>query len=371
MTPRALMISVLAAAGLLTAHAHAQHAMPAVSIRSDVLPGSGHSWGFAALDPTRPYLFIARRENGLSVFDTAARRLVKNVPGTESANAVAFAPALDRAYVATMDGTLVELRLSDMTPLRRIQVDDGNLNNLVFDGISGKLVITGGRRTQQSTIWLFDPHAGRIVKQRRFDARKFDAPLGLADGSVVVPLRDEGRVMRISAASLEPLPGWSGKQFPGCEHPSALAADEQRSRLFIACRGKTPQLTIAELSDGKPLATLPATPAINAMAWDGVRRLLLVPSGQAANLTLIGEQGDGYRTLGYAGTRPWAHNMTYDARRGVAYVFTMDFTQPAPADNGDKNGHKPDPVFHADSFTILGVELSAAQTQTQASASSR
>ncbi|WP_343586318.1 hypothetical protein [Herbaspirillum sp.] len=332
-------------------------AMPQAAIRSDVLPGSGHSWGFGALDPTRPYLFIARRENGLSVFDTVRRQLVKDVPGTAGANAVAFAPGLDRAFVAYMDGALGIVRLSDMVQLQRIAVDAGNLNNAVFDAASGKLILTGGRREQHSAIYQFDPTAGRIILKREFEARKFDAPLGLADGSILVPLRDEGRVMRISAATLEPLPGWSGKRFDGCEHPSALAADEHRKRLFIACRGKAPQLTVARLDDGAAIAALPTTPAVNALAWDTARQQLLIPSGNAASLSILQREdvknGEHYRMLGYIGTRPWAHNMTYDAARGIAHLFTMNFTQPAP----EADGLKQDPQFHADSFTILSITL--------------
>ena len=350
------------AAALFAGTAHgAAPEMPQAAIRSDVLPGSGHSWGFGALDPTRPFLFIARRENGLTVFDTARRKLVKDIPGTDGANAVAFAPALDRAFVAYMDGALGILRLSDMVQLQRIPIDAGNLNNAVFDTASGKLILTGGRREQRSAIYQFDPVAGRITAKREFDARKFDAPLGLADGSVLVPLRDEGRVMRISAATLEPLPGWSGKQFSGCEHPSALAADESRNRVFIACRGKAPQLTVARLDDGAAIAALPATPAINALAWDAARRELLIPSGNAASLSILqledgkGDEkaGEHYRMLGYIGTRPWAHNMVYDASRGIAHLFTMEFTQPAP----DAAGVKQDPQFHADSFTVISITL--------------
>ncbi len=337
--------------------AWADTGMPAVSVRSDVLPGTGHSWGTGSLDPTRPYLFLARRENGLTVFDTERHRVVATLPDTTGANAVAFAPALDRAFVAYMDGTLGVLKLSTLTQLRRIKIDAGNLNNLVFDAVSGKLLITGGRRAERSDIWLFDPASGRVVAQRSFEARKFDAPLALTDGTVLVPLRDEGRVMRLSAATLQALPGWEGKRFPGCEHPSALAADEQRGRLFIACRGKAPQLSVARLDDGTALASLPAAPAINALAWDGARRLLLVPSGNAARLDLVRLDEDGptprYHPLGYVGTRPWAHNMAYDPVRGRAFLFTMDFIQPAP----DAKGEKSDPVFLDDSFTVLSVSL--------------
>ncbi len=357
MKARFIIVAAAMAAALVAGAVHSESRMPNVAIRSDQLPGSGHSWGIGALDPTRPYLFLARRENGLSVFDVATHKLLKNVADTEGANAIAFAPQLDRAFIAYMDGSLGILKLSNIIQLKRIAVDDGNLNNLVFDAVSGKLVITGGRRVGRSAIWLFDPQTNSIVKKHEFDAHKFDGPLGLVDGTILIPLRDEGRVMRISAATLPPLPNWSGKQFPGCEQPSALAADEKLGRLFVACRGKTPQLIVARLNDGTPLMALPATPAINALAWDGARRLLLVPSGNAANLTLIGMDGDDqterYRTLGYVGTRPWAHNMVYDSVRGTAYLFTMDFTQPAP----NSAGHKQDPIFLAGSFTVLSITL--------------
>jgi hypothetical protein len=344
---------------LVMAAARAETGMPAVTVRSDVLPGRGHSWGTGSLDPTRPYLFLARRENGLTIFDTRRNAIVTTIADTAGANAVAFAPALDLAFVAYMDGTLGVLKLSTLTQLQRLQVDAGNLNNLAFDPISGKLLITGGRRAARSSLWLFDPAHGRIVAQREFDARKFDAPLALGDGTVLIPLRDEGRVMRLSVATLQLLPGWEGKSFPGCEHPSALAADEPRGRLFIACRGRAPQVTVARLDDGQLLASLPAAPAINVLAWDGVRRLLLLllPSGNAARLDLIGLEDERpaprYRPLGYVGTRPWAHNMAYDPVHGTAFLFSMDFIQGA-AQRTDDN---PAPIFMTDSFTILTVKL--------------
>src|SRR5471032_1524118 len=67
------------------------------------LPGSGDSWGFAALDPTRPYLFLARRENGLSVFDVAKQRPVKileHSAGSGSSGPAGLAPVAAVAFPA-------------------------------------------------------------------------------------------------------------------------------------------------------------------------------------------------------------------------------------------------------------------------------
>ncbi|OCX15299.1 hypothetical protein L1F06_013240 [Ectopseudomonas hydrolytica] len=312
-----------------------------------VLAGSGHSWGFAALDPTRPYLFLARRENGLSVFDIERQVLVKQLDETQGANAVAFAPELNRAYVANMDGTLGILRLDDMTLLKRLPVDAGNLNNLLYDSERKRVLITSGRRAESSTLYLFDPAQERIVASHELPVRKLDAPLLLRSGELVLPLRDEDQVALLSGEALQHHRTW---RFAACSKPSAVAADERHQRLFVACRGETPTLLVVDLATGNVLTTLPVDRAVNVMAFDEDLGRLLIPSGPDASLTVVERGTDGrYRARGSVGTRPWAHNMVYDAARGRVHLFTMDFTQPAP----DEANAKPDPIFHADTFSIL------------------
>lgn len=316
-----------------------------------VLPGSGHSWGFAAKDPTRPYLFIARRENGLTVFSTVTHKAVRTLDDSVGANAVVFVPDADRAYLSNMDGSVTIVRLSDLRTLKRIAVTDANLNSAVYEPVSRHVIIASGRRADQSTLYILDPWQDRIVGERQLDIKKIDPLLVLNDGQLLLPMRDEGKLLRLNGKTLDTLATYS---FPGCVQPSALAADPAKRRLFIACRGKAPILVIADLDSGAAIASLPITPAVNALAWDSVQRRLLIPSGNAANLSIVQQDdADHYRMLGYVGTRLWAHNMVYDQASSSAYLFSMDFTQPT----ADAAGHKQDPLFHADSFTVLTLTL--------------
>jgi hypothetical protein len=316
-----------------------------------VLPGSGHSWGFAALDPARPYLWIARRDNGLTVFDVDKRRAVRTLDDSKGANAVAFVPAADRAYVANTDGSLGVVRLSDLRMLKRLPVSDANLNSVVLEPASGKVFISSGRRAERSTIYVLDPKSDRLVAQQDFAIRKIDPPLAPGDGTLFVPMRDEGKVMRLDAATLAVRSTWS---WPACKQPSALAADPGRRRLFVACRGEQPVLVVADLERGTQVASAPVGHAVNALAYDASRRLLLAPSGADASLTLLRQDdADHYTPLGQVATRSWAHNMSYDGRSGAAYLLSMDVTQPAtPA-----GGARPDPVFHPDTFSVLRVKV--------------
>lgn len=316
-------------------------------VNISTLRGSGHSWGFAAKDPTRPYLFIARRENGLTVFDTARHRPVRTLADSRGANAVVFVPKADRAYIANMDGSVTVVRLSTLATLKRLPVADANLNSAVYEPVTGMVYIASGRRAQQSTVFVLDPHQDRIVMQRDVDIKKIDPLLATGDGAILLPMRDEGKLQRLDAATLEPTALW---EYHGCEQPSALAADTGTRRLFIACRGKAPLLVVADLDHGTQIATLPLpnSHAANAVAYDAARRSILVASGADASLAIVEqEDADTYRARGHLGTRPWAHNMVYDAGSGQAWLFTMDFTQPV----------KHDPQFFPDTFSVLTVQL--------------
>ena len=322
-----------------------------------ILPGTGHSWGFAAVDPTRPYLFIARRENGLSVFDVERQALVQTLPGSVGANAVAFVPKRNRAYVANMDGSLGVIALDSLKVLQRLPVDAGNLNNLVYDAQSNRLIITSGRRGDHSTLYFLDPASDRIVGQRDIAGRKLDGPIGLADGTFVVPLRDENQIALLSGPGLAQQRLLSYAQ---CQQPSALAADEDGGHLFIACRGAQPVLVIADLRSGVQQGVVPITRAVNSMAFDAQHQRVLIASGVDANVSVVERDTAGqYRVRGAVSTAPWAHNMVFDAKRGQAYVLSMAFSQAAPS----AAQPKPEPQFHPDSFKVLTLKALPSKQQ--------
>ncbi|NWC94517.1 MULTISPECIES: YncE family protein [unclassified Pseudomonas] len=315
------------------------------------LPGSAHSWGFVALDPTRPYLFLARRENGLSVFDVKQQRLVKTVAQSEGANGVVFVPEVNRVFVLNTDGSLSVVQLSTLKLLKRIPVAQSNLNSAVYEPSTGKVIIVSGRRADRSTLFEFDPKQERITGAHELAVKKIDPLLVKGDGSFFLPMRDEGKVARYSASTFALQGTW---QFADCPKPSALAQDVARQRLFVACRGEAPVLIVADRETGEVKATLPITRDVNALAYDEQHRRLLIPSGVDANLTLVDQQdADHYTVRAGVSTLPMAYNMAFDPVSQRVFLPAMDFTQPAPS----QAEPKPDPVFQANTFSITTLGL--------------
>lgn len=315
------------------------------------LPGSANSWGFAGLDPTRPYLFVARRENGLSVFDVKQQRLVETVAHSEGANGVVFVPEVDRVFVLNTDGSLSVVQLSTLKPLKRIPVAQSNLNSAVYEPTSGKVIIVSGRRADRSTLFEFDPKQERITGSHELAVKKIDPLLIKGDGSFFLPMRDEGKVARYSASTFAVLDTW---QFADCPKPSALAQDVQHQRLFVACRGEAPVLIVADRETGEVKAKLPITRDVNALAYDEKHQRLLIPSGVDASLTLVDQlDADHYAVRASVSTLPMAYNMAFDPQSQRVFLPAMDFTQPAPS----KAEPKPDPVFQANTFSITTLAL--------------
>ncbi|MGB3123028.1 MAG: hypothetical protein WBB95_04405 [Pseudomonas sp.] len=337
----ALLISTTAAAD--SAAYHRQHRV--------TLPGSGDSWGFVGLDPTRPYLFVARRENGLTVFDVQHQKAVKTVAQSTGANGVVFVPGLDRVFVLNTDGSLSVVQRSTLTPLKRIAVAHSNLNSAVYEPSTGKVIIVSGRRADRSTLFEFDPKQERITGAHELAVKKIDPLLIKGDGSFFLPMRDEGKVARYAASTFAVLDTW---QFADCPKPSALAQDVERQRVFVACRGDTPLLIVADRETGEVKARVPIGRDVNAVAYDPQHRRLLVPSGVDANLTVIDQQdADHYAVVATISTLPMAYNMAFDAQRQRVYLPAMDFVQPAPS----KAEPKPDPQFQAGTFSISTLAL--------------
>lgn len=153
---------------------------------ANVLPGSGHSWGFGALEAKRPYLFIARRENGLTIFDVQKQKAVKTLVNSAGANTVVFVPKHDRAYVANMDGSVGVIALNSLRVIKRVPVDSGNLNNAVYDAGNDRVIFTSGRRGDHSTLYFLDPRTDSITGSRDIPALKLDGPIMLGNGNLIV-----------------------------------------------------------------------------------------------------------------------------------------------------------------------------------------
>jgi DNA-binding beta-propeller fold protein YncE len=342
------LASTVLALALAATTAPASAADPLYVLESaKVLPSTDTDWDYIKLEPHKARLFIARRKDGLTVFDVDTKRVVATVANSLGANGPLLLPEIDRGYVVTTDGAIVVFALRSLRVLGRVQLaSDGGLNTVTYDRSSGHLQAVVGTRTAESTWFTLDPMTGRVLGQKVFPFKKMDEPAPDGKGSLFAPARYDHILMKLDSRTLAETARWD----IGCEQVVAVEYQAHTDRLLIGCRGDKPVFLALDAATGRQIASIPIGKGIDGMAVDERRGRIVTSNGGDSSLTVIRQDGpDSYRLLGNVQTRPQARTMQIDERTGKLYLVTADMTTPVPGADGKAAA----PYFHPNSFTVL------------------
>ncbi len=314
------------------------------------LPSTDTDWDYIRLEPHGSRLFMARRKDGLTVFDVDTRKVLATVENSVGANGPLLLPQFDRGYVAMTDGSLLSFELKSLKVIDRIRLaDDGGLNGVVFDPATRRIHAVVGARAAESTWFTLDAATGRPLGRTAFPFKKMDDPAPDGKGALYAPARYDNLLLKLDSRTLAEQARWP----IDCEQVVAVEYQASHDRILIGCRGDAPRFIALDARSGRQLASIPIGKGIDGMAVDEKRGLILTSNGGDASLTVIRQEGpDSYRLLGNVQTRPQARTMQIDERDGRVYLVTADATFGAP----DADGKAPAPSFHPDSFVVLGYK---------------
>jgi hypothetical protein len=344
MRTRLLKLLALGGAALLPAAA----ADPLYTLENATMLASGDTdWDYIKFDPESGRLFIARRKDGLSVFDARTHRLIGQVANSIGANGPLLLPQFDRGYVAMTDGTLLSFELKSLKVIeRRRLADDGGLNGVVYDATTKRIYAVVGARTAESAWFVLDAATGKLIERRVFPFRKMDDPAPDGKGHLFAPARYDNLLLRLDSATLREQARWK----VGCDQVVAVEYHAASDRILVGCRGDAPVFLAIDPATGAEVARLPIGKGIDGMAVDEARHRIVTSNGGDSSLTVIEQRGpDDYRLLGNVQTRPQARVMAIDPASGRLFTVTADATFPAVQAGA---GTVP-PTFHPDSFTVL------------------
>jgi DNA-binding beta-propeller fold protein YncE len=312
-----------------------------------ILPSTDTGWGALAFDAARSYLFMARRGDGLTVFDVRGRKVVANVAGTTGADSVVLLPRFDRAYVAGTDGTLTTVALSTLTLVKWEKIGDTRLNAIFYEPTGERVYAVAGSNPQSSTFIALDAQTGRVTGRTVFRGSRMDQPVIDEAGAVFAPMRDRNVLLKLSASDLRIERTWP---LAPCEQPVAVEYDPAGRRVFIGCRGAHPLVVVLDPATGKVVAALPIGQGVAGLAFDRDNHLVITANGADANMTVIRQlDPDRYALVETIATRPKARVLALDPATKALYAVAAGFTLPAP----EPGKPRPAPTFHPDSFTVL------------------
>ena len=311
------------------------------------LPSTNTDWDYMRL-ATDGRLFIARRKDGLTVFDTRTRKAL-TVANSVGANGPLLLPQFGRGYVAMTDGSLLSFDLKTLKVIERRRLDaDGGLNGVIYDPATRRIHAITGPRPEKSTWHTLDAATGKPMSSTTFPFKKMDDAAPDGRGHIFAPARYDGLILKLNSETLAEEGRWT---VPGCEQVAVVEHQAASGRLLVGCRGAKPVFLTLDPASGRTTAPIPIAAGIDGLAVDETRHRILA-SGVDGQLTVIGQDGpDAYRLLGNVMTRPMARIMQLDPKTGRVFLVTADHTLPAP-----KDGAAAAPVFHPDSFVVLEYE---------------
>ncbi len=342
---RALLPALLAlAAGAAAAQAPA-HAQAWLYESAQTVPSTDTGWDYITLDPASSRLFVARRKDGLLVWNTKTRE-ARTVENSVGANGVVLVPEFNRAYVAMTDGTVLAVDLATLAPLARTDLGIGDLNQGFYEPTQKRVHMIAGARPDKTTWVSLDAATGAVQGRTEFNSRKMDTPATDGQGNIFAPMRDRNLLHLVDAKDLSITKTW---RLGDCVQPVEVHWDHVAERILIACRGDKPVFVALNPAAGI-VATLPIGRGVDGMVVDERRNLIATAGGVDGTLSVIRRDGpDSYSLVETIATRPMARVVQLDPETSRLFTVSASYTQPIGAAGVDA---KP-PFYHPDSFTIL------------------
>lgn len=336
----------LAAALLLMAGAASANSFYRLE-RSFALSGASPSWDYLAFDPSRPYLYIGRREDGVTVLDVEAGKIVTVIENSKDANAIALVPDFDRGYTGNEDGSTTVFQLSTLKTIGRIKFGE-DADAGFYEPATKQMVFTQG---DSKALTFLDAKTGKATGKVATASSKLDATVADGDGNLFTAERDRNALIKTDAKSRKIAAEWKTE---GCEQPTSLAYDPAHKRLFVGCRGKAPVLLVMDAETGHAVASFEIGRGNDGVIYDADTRLIFTSNGVEGNLVIFEQQdADHYRLKEAVTTRPSARTLALDPKSKKLYLVTAEgVVDPAKPVNKGVSPFYPNRYFD-DSFTVL------------------
>jgi DNA-binding beta-propeller fold protein YncE len=336
----------LAVIALVSQHARAEplyRLESALSIRSATAP----DWDYLTFDPARSYLYIARRGDGILIYDAKAKKVVGGVQNSAGGNATALVPEFDRGYTANLDGSTTIFQLSTSRTIGRVKFGE-SADSIFFDPVTKQLLVTMG---DSKAAAFLDARTGSVAGRLEIDSESLEGTAPDGQGDFFMALRDRNKVIRIDARVRKVTAEWKTE---GCELPTGLAYDKVSKRIMVGCRGQHPVLAVMDAESGRVIATPEIGRGNDFVAFDGETHKIYTSNGVDGNLVIIDQlDANTYKLAEATTTRPYARTMALDTKTKNVYLVTAEGT--VDASKPWKRAVSPfyPNTYFKDTFTLL------------------
>jgi DNA-binding beta-propeller fold protein YncE len=291
--------------------------------------GGEGAFDYLSVDPSGR-VFISR-SNHVMVVDGATGKVLGDIRDTPRVHGIAFAPNGMAFTTNGGDSTSTMFDLKTLAVKQKIKAGKDGLDGIMYDDATDK-ILTIDHSKPMGTAVVIDPKTATVVATIQLTG---DAPEGgVSDGKgrIYINLEDKNAIDVVDTKTWKVVKTW---KIDPCDGPTGIAMDRTTNRIFSGC-SKTSVVTDA--NTGKVVAEIPNGDGVDALGWDQSQKLMYIPAGGSANVTVVHEDSpDKYTVVETVPTMRGARTVAVDAARHIAYVFTPEYgPSTAPATPGGR-----------------------------------
>jgi DNA-binding beta-propeller fold protein YncE len=284
-------------------------------VQTIVSKGKAGKLDHLALDAKRQRLFLANKANNtLDVLDLKEGKLLTQLTGQNGVQGLAYAPDLDRVFVALGTGGLLNVFQTDGDKyklLKTIKFKD-DADNVRYVAATGLVYVAHA----EDALGVVDAKTYAIKTDIKLpgDGEAFVLETGRPRLYIACP--EAGEVAVVDTDKNEVVghhPVKMGAEFP------AIALDEPAHRLYVACR-KEPKVVVMDTETGKELGSAAIPGEVDDLHFDAKRKLLYASCGEGFVAVLRPTDADHVEMTTKVATAAGAKTSQLDADAGMLYV---------------------------------------------------
>lgn len=299
--------------GLLDAVPTDAAAPPLTKVQTIELKGPTGRLDHLALDADHARLFVANMPNhSLDVVDLRAGKLVRQIPGQDGIQGIAYASDLDRIYVGNAEGGLCNVFDGrDYRLLKTIKFAD-DADNVRYDPHTHRIYV--GHAV--SSLGVINAKTLELLADIKLPGAPESFQLETDRPRLYVNTPSAGRVVAVDTSTNQVIAEYpltlAHSNFP-------MALDEAHHRIFVGCR-REPMLIVLDSDSGKELTSVPIPGDTDDVFFDARRHRLYASCGEGSLAVLRRADGDRWEVETKLPTVKRARTCLFDAATGTLYL---------------------------------------------------
>ena len=279
------------------------------------LPGSG-SYDYLYIDQENKKLYVSHG-SAVHVIDLTSEKLVATIGDMKKVHGIAIANKEGKGFISDGNANaVIVFDLKTNEKITTISISGKKPDAIIYDAFSNKVFAFNGGSDNASVI-----DANTLKEVSTVDLGG-GPEFAVADGKgkIYNNLEDKSSLNVIDSKTLKVIANYP---LSPCGGPTGIAFDAVNKRTFSVCR-ENKGMTVADVTTGKVVATVPIGGGVDAIAYDAATKLVFCTNGDATTTIIKQESADKYSVVETLKTQTKAKTLALDKDTHKIYLSYND-----------------------------------------------